>query len=86
MGFLCLFVAGGDSGTNGPHRLVGDNNPAHLISRYSRQSFFDLGCEDIQHLVAFTFLQGFANAEDGTKAGVERGTDFLIDELIGFVQ
>ena len=86
MGFLRLFIAGGDPGADSPYRFIGNDNICHLFYPYPGQPLLDLARQHLKHLMGFTLLQGFANTEDGAKAGSNGCADFLIDELIGFVQ
>jgi hypothetical protein len=46
----------------------------------------ELTAGDLIGLVGLTLVKGFTNAEDDGKAGVESGTGFLGDDLIGLME
>ena len=71
MDFLSLLGGSGLSGTDGPNRLVSDDDLGHVLSGEVIEDILDLSGNDIEMLPGLSLLKILTNAKDHTKTGGE---------------
>ncbi len=74
------------AGSDGPHRLVGNDEAGNLIAGHAVEPDLDLTIEDLERLIAFAFLERLTDADDWRQLGAERGDGPPIHELVGIVE
>ena len=83
---LGLGRRGGSSGSNGPTRLISQDEFGKILLRYSFQTFTHLPLQNLLHLIAVPFVERFAHAKNGTKTGIQRRSHLTINDLVCFAE
>jgi len=84
--FLRLLGSGIPPGSNGPNGLIGDGNGCRLFRRNPIQTFSDLTFHNIKGLALVALFQQFSHTEDGFQTGGRSGSDFQVNQFIGFAE
>ena len=73
----------GFAGADGPDGLVGDDDGRGSFSGDAREGAGDLRLEHLFGFARFALGENFTDADDGNDAVLERGVQFLVDDLVG---
>jgi hypothetical protein len=83
---LGLSFGGGFPGTDGPYRLIGNNELQGIIEVDPGQAGPQLLFEDGQGLSSLALFQGLADAEDRRDAMLQGSEHALVDHCIAFLE
>ncbi len=67
MHLLCLIVSCGFSGSDGPYRLVSENDFAEFFSVKVEEAFLDLGFYYFEEATVFALFENFTDAKMGVR-------------------
>ena len=81
MDLLCLLCRGGLAGTDGPYRLIGDDDIGHILGRELVEDVHNLFLDDIEMPSFFPLGQVLAYAEDHLET-CSKSKLHLLDELL----
>jgi len=82
MDFLGLFGRGDLAGADGPDRLVGDHDLAHLLGRKPGQRAVELAADHFGGLARLALLQQLPDADDRRQPGCQGRVNLLVDLLV----
>ena len=74
---VCLFCSCGAAGTDGPDRLICDDDLAGVLSGDTEQSDLELACNNLSGYVLVAFFEKLTYAENGLQAGIQCGNEAL---------
>jgi hypothetical protein len=77
---------GGDTGADRPDRLVGDGDPGERLGGSIGERNLQLGADERRGPPRSAGLQVFADAQNRSESGVQRGGHLARDQLVGFAK
>ena len=72
--------------TNRPNRFVREKNTRELGRGQRSQAAFELTLEHILRMVGFAVGKHFADADDGSESGLERGFRLEMHRFVRFIE
>src|SRR5574344_191433 len=84
MYLLSLLGCSGLSGTDGPYRLIGNDDLLHIFCCKVIEDILDLRCAYLEMLAGFPFRKILSDAENDAKSACKGKLDFLYKLLISF--
>src|SRR5271156_2193578 len=81
-----LLGCGHAARTDGPNRLVRHQNTGELRGGQTLESAVELAGQHFFHAAPIALGQRFADADDGTQPGAERGAKFAVNLVVGLLE